>query len=104
MLSTPSALLLLQGDGCEFLCAKKRVVLGWVGDLDCMAVLYVCTPAAELRLPLMHTLLQGCAGMVEPLGSTALSLLLDMLFSCPRMVEPFGWCRYSMGMVRCGVP
>ena len=99
-MSTPPVLLLLQGDGREFkLYAEKRVALGWVGDLACMAALYVCAPAAKLWLLLLHMLLQSCARMVEPLGSTAISLMLGMLFSCPRMVEPLGWRRNSMGIV-----
>ena len=68
-----------------------------------MAVLYICTPAAELWLLLLHILLQSCARMVKPLGSTALSLMLGMLFSCPRMVEPLVLVHYGMvrGTVRC---
>ena len=63
------------------------------------AIRSICTSAAELWLLLLNMLLQRCARVVEPFGSTALSLILGMLFSCPRMVEPLGWCRYSMGMV-----
>ena len=103
-----------QGNGCPalqfILNTEKRAVFDWVGGLDCMAVLYICTPAAELWLLLLHILLQSCARMVKPLGSTALSLMLGMLFSCPRMVEPLGWCWFIMvwyvvqyGVSRCVV-
>ena len=89
MFSSPPALPLLQGHVCEFiLYTKKWVVLGLVGDLDCMAVLYICAPAAELWLLLLHMLLQTCARTVEPRGSTAFSMILGMLCSCPRMVDP----------------
>ena len=50
---------------------EKRVVLGWVGDLDYMAVLYIYAPAAELWLLLLRMLLQSCGRMVKLLGSTA---------------------------------
>ena len=62
---------MLQGDGFEFiLYTEKQVVLGWVGDLNCLAVLYIyiCAPAADSSLRLLHMLRQSCARMVEPLG------------------------------------